>query len=242
MLDAKTFRVELREPFAGWHDLYEVVLPSHVLAGEDLTQVWMDGIDDPKTGRPIGSGPFLVGPWERGKQLTLVRNPRYWGRHTAYLDRFIVRFNADSDPSDPLGPFRRNEFDVTLFLTPELARDVRQLPGWRVAVWPSNFAEHFLFRVRPPGNPALRNQLVRQALAYGIDREKIAHAILAGANERARRPLDSTVFLPTSPITGPTGAATATTRPGRGRCSRRQAAATARRSIPAPGSRSICVS
>jgi peptide/nickel transport system substrate-binding protein len=198
-LDAKTFRVELREPFADWRDLYEEVLPRHALAGEDLTQVWMDGIDDPKTGRPIGSGPFLVGPWERGKQLTLVRNPRYWGPHTAYLDRFIVRFNADSDPSDPLGPFRRNEFDVTLLLTPELALAVRQLPGWRVAAWPGTFAEHFLFRVVPGGNPALQSKLVRQALAYGIDRKEIAHTILAEANERARRPLDSTVFLPNEP-------------------------------------------
>ena len=43
------------------------------------TKVWIDRIDNPKTGKPIGSGPFLVGAWERGKQLTLVRNPRYWG-------------------------------------------------------------------------------------------------------------------------------------------------------------------
>lgn len=136
MLDAKTFRVELREPFADWRDLYNLVLPRHALAGEDLTKVWVDRIDSPKTGAAIGSGPFLVSRFERGKQLTLVRNPRYWGSHTAYLDRFIFRFNLD--PRDPLGPLRRDELDVALtlgasFFSAELAQEVRQVPGWRVA-------------------------------------------------------------------------------------------------------------
>ena len=54
---------------------------AHVLRGSDLTQVWSDRIDDPRTGRPIGSGPFLVERLERGRQLVLRRNPRYWGPH-----------------------------------------------------------------------------------------------------------------------------------------------------------------
>ena len=58
-------------------------------------------IDNPKTGRPIGSGPFLVERWERGKQLTLVRNPRYWGPHAAYLDRIVIRFCKDACNAHP---------------------------------------------------------------------------------------------------------------------------------------------
>jgi peptide/nickel transport system substrate-binding protein len=78
-VDAKTLLVELREPTASWRSLFGVVLPRHVLAGEDLTTVWRDSIDDPRTGRPIGSGPFLVRRFEPGRQLIFVRNPRYWG-------------------------------------------------------------------------------------------------------------------------------------------------------------------
>ena len=206
VLDAKTFRIELREPFADWQDLYPIVLPRHALAGEDLTKVWIDRIDNPKTGAPIGSGPFLVGRLERGKQLTLVRNPRYWGPHTAYLDRFVFRFNLD--PRDPLGPLRRGELDFTLgagtaFISEEVAREIVQVPGWRVAAWPAPAMEHLVFRVRDGGHPALRNKLVRQALAFGIDRVAIARAILGEAAVRARRPLDSTVFLPGEPYYRP---------------------------------------
>ncbi len=75
-----------------------------------------------------------------------------------------------------------------------------QVPGWRVAAWPAPVMEHFVFRVGPGGHPALRSKLVRQALAFGIDRVAIARAILGEAAVRARRPLDSTVFLPGEPL------------------------------------------
>jgi peptide/nickel transport system substrate-binding protein len=57
--------------------------------------------------------------------------------------------------------------------------------------------EHFVFRVGPGGHPALRVKAVRQALAFGIDRVTIANEILRDVPREARRPLDSTTFLPT---------------------------------------------
>src|SRR4029453_11151568 len=94
-VDAKTVRVVLNTRSAAWRQLFAVVLPRHALAGEDLQHVWQDRIDDPKTGAPIGSGPFLVQRWEPGRQLPLIRHPRYWGAHTAYLDRVVLRFGVD---------------------------------------------------------------------------------------------------------------------------------------------------
>jgi peptide/nickel transport system substrate-binding protein len=203
VLGAKTFQIELREPFAAWRDLFPIVLPRHVLGDTDLTKVWIERIDNPRTGAPIGSGPFLIGAWERGKHLTLVRNPRYWGPHTAYLDRFVYRFVV-SNPADPLGPVRRDEFDVAIalggsFISGDVAQQVRQTPGWSVETWPTLAMEHLAFRVGEGGHAALDRKLVRRALAYGIDREAIARAIQAEADSSARRALDSTVFLPTEP-------------------------------------------
>jgi peptide/nickel transport system substrate-binding protein len=207
VLGPRTFQVELREPFAAWRNLYPIVLPHHVLKGRDLSNVWIDRIDDPRTGAPIGTGPFLVGRWERGKQLTLVRNDRYWGSHTAYLDRFVHRFTTP-DPGDPLAPIRRNEFDVAIslgagFISREVAQQVRQTPGWRVATWPTLAMEHLAFRVGEGGHPALREKLVRRALAFAIDRVAITRAIQVEADESMRRPLDSAVFLPTEQVYSP---------------------------------------
>ena len=196
-LDAKTFRIELREPYADWKGFFYEVLPRHALAGEDITKVWRDRVDNPKTGRLIGNGPFLASRFEIGRQLTLIRNPNYWGRHTAYLDRIIRRFNVfDPADPDPLGPLRRNEIEMAPFSSPLSghAAEVERLPGWRVVSWPSPQDEHLVFRCcGPGGHPALKSKLVRRALAYGIDRVQIARRTLPELGRRARA-LNSTSF------------------------------------------------
>jgi peptide/nickel transport system substrate-binding protein len=73
------------------------------------------------------------------------------------------------------------------------AAEVERLPGWRVASWPSPQDEHLVFRLGPGGHPALKNKLVRRALAYGIDRVQIARRTLPEIGRRAR-PLDNTSF------------------------------------------------
>jgi peptide/nickel transport system substrate-binding protein len=204
VLGEKTFRVELHEPLAGWREYFNYVLPRHALVGVDITAVWRDRLDNPKTGRAIGNGPFLVSRFEPGSELVLVRNPRYWGPHTAYLDRYVVRFTK-SEPGDPLGALKRGEIDFTTNvpgvsapLTAELAEQAARIPGWRVVAWPAPGDEHLAFRIGPGGHPALRNKLVRRALAYGIDRAEIARTDLRGAH-----PLDSTVFHPGEPFYRP---------------------------------------
>ena len=200
-LDTKTVRVVLSAPHADWRFLFEWVLPRHALAGADLGSLWQGRVDDPKTGRLIGSGPFLVERLERGKQLTLVRNPRYWGSHTAYLERLVWRFLPAVDAAAAL---RRGEVDM-IAPVPVLqaaAREIRRegTPGTRVLPGLGQFLEHLAIRTRGGGHPALENPLVRQALAYGIDRDAIARAAgeLAGVSGIALNPLDSFVFMANS--------------------------------------------
>ena len=195
-LDTKTVEVVLRTRFAGWRALFGSILPRHALAGEKLGGVWTDGIVNPKTGRPIGSGPFLVQRWERGRQLTLVRNPRYWGAHPAYLDRIILRVQVGSD--DPVEWFRRDELDVASgFFAPDLAI-LQKESGIRVLAEPTPRFEHFAIRVGPGGHPALRNKLVRRALAYGIDRAELVRRVL-GPFPPDLRPLQSLLLGEPSP-------------------------------------------
>ena len=111
-MSAKTVRVVLRSRSAAWRALFGNVLPRHALAGENLDSTWIDGIVNPKTGAPIASGPFLIERWERGSRLTLVRNPRYWRSHPAYLDRLVVRFGMLS-VEDLGAEYRRGDLDAT---------------------------------------------------------------------------------------------------------------------------------
>jgi peptide/nickel transport system substrate-binding protein len=193
-LDAKTVQVVLRARFAGWRGLFGPILPEHALRGEDLAKVWTDRIDNPKTGRPIGSGPFLVGRWERGEQLTLLRNERYWESHTAYLQQLVFRFQVSADPGDW---FRRDELDVAFGFAPGVVPRLREDPDLRVLSSPGSTWDRFIIRVGSGGHPILKQKLARRALAYGLDRVALTRALVSEGNPKAE-PRDSAVYPPQS--------------------------------------------
>ena len=206
VVDAKTVRVVLQRKYAGWRGLlFWVVVPRHALRGEDLERVWIDRIDNPKTGEPIGSGPLLVESWEReGRfkaRLTLVRNPRYWGKHTAYLDRVVLRGWGPEEFEDAAEALEKGAIDVINGSIPEpsVVLDIRRLhPNIRVSTADGANLQHVAIRMLAPGHPALRDKRVRRALAYGIDRAALA-TTLYGQVAPALRPSDSVVFHTRSP-------------------------------------------
>ena len=177
-LDAKTVRVDFRSRYAGWRDLFGVVLPRHALAGEDPRTIWQDRIDNPKTGDAIGSGPFLLVPVDRGRQFTLVRNPRYWGPHKAYLDRLVFRFLPPPFPGSGIEAMRGGTVDALMGVThdQEITAFCRE-GGVQCVTDFSTSWDHIAFRNGPGGDDALKHRSVRQAIAYGIDRDALVRQL-----------------------------------------------------------------
>src|SRR2546430_16206628 len=99
-INKKTVRFTFTKPFAGWRTMFssQVVVPSFAIAGEDFNKVWINDMNDPKTGKPISGGPFYMptGGWDRGKQLVLLRNPKFWGPK-AKLAKAVYRFLPDTN-------------------------------------------------------------------------------------------------------------------------------------------------
>jgi peptide/nickel transport system substrate-binding protein len=72
------------------------------LAGRDLpimcksvfegTQI----LQNPTANKPIGTGPFKFGQWDRGQFVRLDRNDKYWKPGLPYLDHIIARFIPDA--------------------------------------------------------------------------------------------------------------------------------------------------
>jgi peptide/nickel transport system substrate-binding protein len=201
-VDAKTVRVVLRSRFAEWRSFFGTVLPSHALAGENLERIFSDGIDNPKRGTPIGSGPFLVERWDRGTQIVLRRNPGYWGLRRAYLDRIAVRYRMSS--LEPVEWLRSGEVDIAHHFRLTGVPALRQEPGVTIAPGLTSSFEHLTLRVDGPGgHPALRKKLVRRALVHGIDRAALIRESPVAGAAPALRPLESVVFYPQSPYYRP---------------------------------------
>ena len=116
-VDAKTVRVVLRSRWSGWRTLFANVLPSHVLRGEHLTTIWDDGIDNPKTGQRIGSGPFPARELGARSPVDTDFAIRVTGDRTrTYLNRIVIRFPTARENAVDL--FRSGELDVADALNP----------------------------------------------------------------------------------------------------------------------------
>ena len=173
-LGPKRVRFVFRRPVPDWNSLFGPVLPRHALIGEEFDKVWRDRIDNPKTGQPISSGPFIFESWNHGSRLTLARNGRYWGKKP-YLDHLGFRFILP-DFGAQIRAVRAGEVDLIQGSGGSIS-DLRSSPGVRVQTGSSTFREHIDFQLGAKGHPALRKLFVRQAIAYAIDRKSLTRTL-----------------------------------------------------------------
>ncbi len=117
----------------------------------------------------VGTGPFKYQEGTPGDHLTLVRFPDYWRKGGPYLDKVVITpipdsqarlVNLQAGSIDALNNVPLA--DIALLQKTPGINIVRQAPGFSF--------DAFLFNV---SKPPFDNTLVRQALNYAVDREKL---------------------------------------------------------------------
>ena len=138
--------------------------------------------------KPIGTGPYMVDSWVRGDQLVFKANPNYWGKNTGD-ETVVFKWSAESaqrllelqsgtvDGIDNPGPddFATIEGDSALQLTPRPALNIMYI-GFNNNPQVEGFDN--------TKNP-LANEKVRQAIAQGLDRERIVKNFYPAGSEVA---------------------------------------------------------
>ena len=128
---------------------------------------------------PIGTGPYMVQEWNRGESITFVANPEYWGEQPL-TPTLVFRWSSESaarllelqsgtiDGFDNVGPddFAVVEADTSLQLALRPALNVFYV-GMTNTFAPFD------------------NVLVRQAVAMGIDRQRIVDTFYPVGSEVA---------------------------------------------------------
>jgi peptide/nickel transport system substrate-binding protein len=137
-------------------------------ASTDTARAWVDQ-------HSAGSGPFVLEEWEHGSQLTLTRNPFYWGRQPPF-DRVVFRFAKDANIQRDL--LVRGDAHIICNLTPDLAADLENKPNIRVLNVPSLGFPWLGLHVNH--NPALRSVESWEAIKHAIDYDGMAKIYRGG--------------------------------------------------------------
>jgi peptide/nickel transport system substrate-binding protein len=130
--------------------------------------------DDPIS-HMVGTGPFKLVEWVQGDHIALTRNTNYWQSGRPYLDGLQVLINKDAQTTSV--QLEANGIDISDGL---LTQDVVRLqkdPTYHVDSIDNGSVYTFEANIR---NPPTDNKLVRQALQFAINRQRVVDSVLLG--------------------------------------------------------------
>ncbi|MDO8413011.1 MAG: extracellular solute-binding protein [Gallionellaceae bacterium] len=129
---------------------------------------------------PIGSGPYVVGKYDLGKNISYKRNPAYWAkdlntrRGMFNFERVVIKYYGDDTVQ--LEAFKAGEFDFMFVLnSKQWARDYVGPKFDSGAIKREELAQRnnagmqgFVFNIR---RPLFKDKRVRQAISLAFDFE-----------------------------------------------------------------------
>jgi peptide/nickel transport system substrate-binding protein len=133
------------------------------------------GSGDEISRKPIGSGPFRFISAEPDKEVVLALNNEYWGEK-AHLQN--VRFIVVPDTTTRALELRKGSADIAInALTSDMVLSLEHDPNLAVMHAPGTVVAYLAFNLR---DPLLKDERVRQAVAYAIDRRPFLEYLLRG--------------------------------------------------------------
>jgi peptide/nickel transport system substrate-binding protein len=124
---------------------------------------------------PIGSGPFQFVRHVQDEEVVLQRNEDYFGEKAGVP---VLRFKIIPEPIVVALELRKGAVDIALnTLTPDMVEVLKRDPDLRVSEQDGTSYQYLAFNLN---DPVFSDVRVRQAFAYGIDREKIIKHLWRG--------------------------------------------------------------
>ncbi|MCP8881935.1 ABC transporter substrate-binding protein [Devosia sp. XJ19-1] len=163
------------------------IIPKHVYGEGDIQT-------NPANMAPIGSGPFKFGEYVQGEYLRLDKNPDFFIEGLPYLDEIYIQSFAD--PNTLMLAFERGDVDMIPGLSsPRDTKRLSEMDGVTIDRETGEAIGAINWLAFNTKKPPLDNVLVRQAIAYAIDRDFITNTLLQGFASPDFGPI-----VPTSPL------------------------------------------
>jgi peptide/nickel transport system substrate-binding protein len=185
--DERTVVMNFSEPFAPWlANFWRGILPKHVLEpvfeadGSMAEAEW-------NLAPTVSCGPYVFEEWESGSFLRFTKNENYW-KGVANIDEVFMQFV----PDDAAQTAALAAGDADLGTFPPLS-DVPKLQEADLEVFSVNggYSEGWFFNLRDMASPAVKDLVVRQAIAKAIDRQAIVEDLMLGLTIPAETYWDS---------------------------------------------------
>jgi len=164
VVDPETVRFDLDKPVP--YFLNQVSLPTAGVVSRKAVEKSGDTFGE----RPAGAGAFMLDKWTRGQELVLTRNKNYYLAGLPKLDRVVVKLGIADNLQVMM--FQRGELDM---VGPISSADYLKLendPKLKSSYY-SHVGPKLYYIGMNPEMPPFNNKLVRQALNYGVDKQKL---------------------------------------------------------------------
>jgi peptide/nickel transport system substrate-binding protein len=167
--NGKTVTVVFKKAIADWETyIASGVYPAHVIAGKDMNEMFKDSI-------PVSNGPWKFGSWQKGVQITLLKNTAYKAGPAMKLDRVVFRYILDTNAR-----FQSLKANEGQFMEPQPQLQIADFlkdSKYTVQRQISQAFEHIDIQFGAKGHPALKQKYVREALVRGMNRAQVADAL-----------------------------------------------------------------
>ncbi len=187
--DGLTADIHFKAAYAGWLGLVGgyVMLPEHYMKSIPVK-------DAPAKSYPLSAGIAkapVSGPFKytsaTADTIELVRNDNWaGGDHPAYLDAVTYKFFPDNKEG-MIAAFLADEIDIALDLVQADYDAIKDVPAsqGKAILEPAWLYEHFDMNQaglgQGKGHPALKDLVVRQAIAQAIDKKAMWETVFPGA-------------------------------------------------------------
>lgn len=178
--DPLTVVIKFKNVYAPFLTLFDrAIIPRNAGKLEDAKN-W------PYNRKLIGTGPFKLDEWVPDDHITLSRNDKFREKDKPLLDTLILRYTPSSDVTLQL--LQSGEVDVMWNNTEADIPVLEKMQGVKIISVPGNSSERFFLNQaenKDPSDPTkphavLSDKRVRQAINYGINRQRIIDNLLFG--------------------------------------------------------------
>jgi peptide/nickel transport system substrate-binding protein len=133
---------------------------------------------------PLGTGPYMFKELIPNQRLVIVKNPNWWGGPVEGPDEVVYQIMRETEVR--ITALLNGEIQIAQFIPPHLMERVNNAPNTKVV---SKESVEIMFLAMSPKVKPWDNKLVRQAVAYAIDRDAIIQSVFLGQARRLDGPI-----------------------------------------------------